>query len=403
MTQLNTGPVKRRRKRSHGEGTIAETKTGWQCEYRRKYKTFSKTDCQTKRDAVEKFALWRKELDEQARIIRDRITTMSELFDRFLRELRINGRTVYNPTRVLEKHLRPALGHIVAAKLTLDDVEAYIDKRLGEKTYTRRGKTYTRRRPVRPATVNRELSYIVTALRLNRPNVIDLKIRKLDESDGIRRGLVSREAYEQLLAELPSYQRPVWTIAWHAGVRQGELLKVERAWVDLESMVIAVPGRDDDRARVTKNADVHYIPLYNPAMLAMARWAYETGDPRCPYLFQRNGKPIPAQTLKTAVRRARERAGLPDLLFHDTRRTAVTTMIDADIDPEHAMAVSGHKDPEVFRRYNIISEARMRKAVREAGARLAEWHRKSVANYGAITERASDGLPSELADNAKPN
>lgn len=76
-------------------------------------------------------------------------------------------------------------------------------------------------------------------------------------------------------------------------------------------------------------------------------------------------------------------AGLPGLLLHDFRRSAVRRMIRAGVPQKTAREISGHKTDAVFNRYNIISEADIRDAARKLEA-------KPVIHSSFIVERQEE-------------
>ena len=94
-------------------------------------------------------------------------------------------------------------------------------------------------------------------------------------------------------------------------------------------------------------------PLYGE-LRSWLEAAYATRDAGCETIVAYNGATI--TETKTAWKSARLRAGVPDALIHDLRRTAVRNMIRAGISEKLAMLISGHKTRSMFDRYNIIDE-----------------------------------------------
>lgn len=86
------------------------------------------------------------------------------------------------------------------------------------------------------------------------------------------------------------------------------------------------------------------------------------------------GRPIaPVRDFRHAWDAVTKAAGVPGLLFHDFRRSAVRNMIRRGVPQKTAREISGHKTDAVFSRYNITSEQDIRDAARkiEEGAKAA--------------------------------
>ncbi|MGH9585078.1 MAG: tyrosine-type recombinase/integrase [Bryobacteraceae bacterium] len=134
--------------------------------------------------------------------------------------------------------------------------------------------------------------------------------------------------------------------------------------------------------RITKSGKAHVIPLnLHPEMRAFMEMALAARDAQCPYLFQYRGKQL--KSIRTAFENARQEAGLGGqegsdgsvrIIFHDTRRSAATHMVDgAGLDPEEAMEMTGHLTRSMFERYRIGKKS---KAV-AAGRKVAEFNQRS--------------------------
>ena len=119
--------------------------------------------------------------------------------------------------------------------------------------------------------------------------------------------------------------------------------------MDLAAAQIRFHGVD------TKNEEARTLPIYGD----MREWlllAKETRDrkfPDCPWVFySENGQRLYwfYKVWKLACKRAR----VPNLLFHDLRRSAVRNMERAGVPRKVAMAISGHKTASIYRRYDIV-------------------------------------------------
>lgn len=113
--------------------------------------------------------------------------------------------------------------------------------------------------------------------------------------------------------------------------------------------------------------------------MLMSRGAIES--PKCPWLFSRFGKRV--RDFRSDWEQACQKAGVPGLLFHDLRRTAVRNMIRAGVPEKTAMRISGHKTASMLWRYNIQDT----RDIKEAGRR--------TERYLQEKRQQPKGLPTE--------
>lgn len=88
------------------------------------------------------------------------------------------------------------------------------------------------------------------------------------------------------------------------------------------------------------------------------------------YVFHRGGQPV--GDIRKSWKAACRAAGLPALLFHDLRRSAVRNLDRDGVSQSVAMAITGHKTANVYRRYRIVNEDDIRLALErvQTGNRL---------------------------------
>ncbi|MBL8227376.1 MAG: site-specific integrase [Bryobacterales bacterium] len=266
--------------------------------------------------------------------------TCGELLDDVLRHVGENGKpsTARIWKLVIEANLRPFFGNLRAGQITTDKLRAYRDERKAA------GRS--------DATCNRELSILRTAMNLGRkctpPKVVQVPYFPLvSEADNARQGFLSDEQYAALRDALPEYLRPLFVAACWTGVRKGELLAWEWSQVDFERGVITL------EAARTKSGHARVVPILDGDMRRWLEWSKQNAD-GCERVFHRDGEPI--RDFRWAWTQACAAAGVPDLKFHDLRRTAVRNMRRAGVPQVVRMRISGHRTDSMERRYNIVDD-----------------------------------------------
>lgn len=261
----------------------------------------------------------------------------------------------YISTLKVESIIAPKLGQIKATQLSSARIKDYIDWRL---------------KAVKPATVNRELALLHRAFQLGYEHDPPLVARvphfpKLTES-APRKGFLKPESYQKLLFELPEDLRLLFVIAYHVGLRKGALLRIRWSQVDVPANTIWMEGR-----RANRKPEPIAVPIYGD-MQKFLEMQPRTSE----FLFARGATPI--RDFRESWELACQRAGVPGLLFHDLRRTAVRNLRRAGVAETVIMKITGHRTRSVFERYNITDHSDTLEAGRKAEEFLAR-ERKLMA------------------------
>lgn len=284
----------------------------------------------------------------------DRIT-VSDLVDGTIRsyclkrDLPFAGAPAWMKTR--RRALLDHFGETQANLLDERDIAAYIEKR--------------RKDGRAPATINRELELLRRGLRLAleaRKISWIPKVPRLTEQN-VRRGFFENEEFESVIAYLPEAFRDFARFGYWTGMRKGEIASLE--WSDVDRLARVLRLRPEN----SKTGEGRLIPLVDELWsIIECRWeerAIETpqGARIAQWIFHRAGCQVIYKSFDRAWDDARLNAGLPKVLFHDLRRTAVRNMVRAGVRESVAMRISGHKTRSIFDRYNIVDERDLAEAL----------------------------------------
>jgi integrase len=234
------------------------------------------------------------------------------------------------------------------------------------------------------ATVNRELAALRAAYRLGLDNDVIVampRIRLLPENNA-RKGFADAGQVEAICRNLQPAVADAVRFMFITGWRsRSEVLRLTWGQVDLPGGFVRLePG-------TTKNNEGRNFPLIPELRRLLERRQEHTR--RCeraqgriiPEVFHRYGRTI--RSMRRAWMTACRKAGVPGLLLHDLRRSAVRNLERAGVSRSVAMKLTGHKTENVYRRYAIVAESDLREAGAKLAAALTDGSR-SVTHPGQI-------------------
>jgi integrase len=324
--------------------TITKRSNGWAVQIRRKGYPQQTRTLPTKSDAL----AWARE--QESRIDRAlapvnlkllKGTTLKDVLERYLTQVTPAKDSAYTEKVRLRKLMREqAFCNMALADLSPKAFAEYRNARLAVVT---------------PGTVHRELGLIRHALEVARREWdMDLPLNPLDKVkrprlNNARDRRLDHGDYERLTAALLKtrnpYIAPIVDFAIHTAMRRGEILALRWEQINWHNRTAYIADSKTGMPRT--------IPLLDSALAVLERLKGE--ETRGPIF------PVSMEALKQAWERARNRAGLDDLHFHDLRHEAISRLCEMGLTLPEVALISGHKDPRMLFRYVNLRPADLAK------------------------------------------
>jgi len=313
----------------------------WQAKVRRKgYPVQTKT-FDTKREAEAWGTITESEMARSVFVDRSLAekTTFREVIESYIANEAPTHKGGDSEVLRLKKFMRDEAKLVVRGMATLktSDFEEYRNKRLNE---------------VKPGTVKRELNMLHSVIEFVRKKlglianpISDVKRPKVRDQRDIRLNDGEEEVLLEALDDcLNPWIKPAVILAIETAMRRGELLALRWENVDLETHVA--------KLKDTKNGEARDVPLSSRAIETLQN---------LPRSLKGSVLPTSPEGLKNAFERARKRANLEHVNFHDLRHEAVSRLFERGWNVMEVAAVSGHKDLQSLKRYTNLRAADLAK------------------------------------------
>ncbi|MFN8545852.1 MAG: tyrosine-type recombinase/integrase [Candidatus Binatia bacterium] len=231
------------------------------------------------------------------------------------------------------------------------------------------------------ATINQRLSLLRRARNLAKLPVdrarLDFTDLFLPETSPRGRYLAA-DAFAAIHGHLPDHLKDFFEFAYLCGTRKGQLART--TWGHWSA-----PAREFTWHATEVKAKVPFVLPLDGRPLALIEALYATRRLHCRHVFHGKRCSIghtPSTRygcvgdFKKAWGTACKKAGFPigraagGFVFHNTRHSAVTNLVNAGVPAHEAMAVSGHRTRSIFDRYSIPLKDQTRAALRRASAHV---------------------------------
>jgi integrase len=250
----------------------------------------------------------------------------------------------------------------------------------------------------KPATVNRGTQLLRQAytLAITRRHLHSMpSIRRLDESDNVRRGFFEEPELRRVVGYLPDYLQDFTLYGFLTGWRKGGIKNLR--WPDVATQIIEDKETQEHMevevvflpAKYWKNREPQTMPLVGELAEIIARrraaraFATRDGVMLSEFIFHREGKPI--GDMRKAWKTACELAGVSGRLFHDLCRTFARNADNDGVSRSVAKDIMGRKTEAIYARYRIVAQG-------EKVSALLRMRQKSFASPGRVVTMPSPAL-----------
>lgn len=279
------------------------------------------------------------------------------------------------------KQLDSIIGKLPLEAVHMGSLQSYIESK--------------RKKGVKTRTINYGLQLVRHILNLAAGEWIDEygltwlaaapKIKLLPESDKRKPYPLNWEEQERLFKELPSHLVSMALFAVNTGCRDTEICKLRWSWEvpvkELGYSVFIIPGEN------VKNGEERLIVLNKVARSVIEGIRGQHTES----VFTYKGKPI-RRMLRSAWKKARLRAGLPQVRVHDLKHTFGRRLRSAGVSFEDRQDLLGHKSGRITTHYSAAELSNLL----ESAEKVCTGKQKPILTLLKRSEESKDSRKSRV-------
>ena len=166
----------------------------------------------------------------------------------------------------------------------------------------------------------------------------------LNQEGTARTRWLSQDEEQRLLAHCPAWLRDIVIVGLDTGLRPGNLLGVQCAWVQPGATCLIIPR---EQTKTKK------LPITIPLTMRATDIIRQYRESACSeHLFiSKAGRPYTCAEVNRALQRTAVKASLSDICVYTLRHTFISRLVQAGVSLPEVAALAGHRDIRMTMRY----------------------------------------------------
>lgn len=300
--------------------------------------------------------------------------TLDEAFDRYTEEYAV--RLVHNAGYV--SRVRTLL-RVIGKQTLLSDID---NETILHFIRDRRASVTKRKRPPKDATIRLEVHLLLGMLRRAR-KIWKVQVGEVDP-ETYRETLQRSRPIEMFLRDwgevqavmdhITPHYHPIIKLALFTGLRKSNVVLLQWEQVSMERQEATVTLKGGRKYTIDLiPAAIEMLEALEPVADRRTGPVFRFGNPnvdcecpKCVHLRRRPGVVHPIRFIGPVWQKARAKAGLPDLRWHDLRHTVASWLLSAGNSLKMAQEVLAHKNIATTTRYAHLERRQIRSGMEEA-------------------------------------